>query len=65
MSKTLQTSSYITSKEAKKVLKVSDCHLAHMRMEGKLPFVKKGNAYMYETLGLDIELEKRKDINGD
>lgn len=40
---------YLTSKEAKKVLRVSDCHLAHMRMEGKLPFVKKGNAYIYET----------------
>lgn len=52
---------YLTSKEAKKVLKVSDCHLAHMRLEGKLPFVKKGNAYMYETMGLEIELEKRKD----
>ena len=36
-------------KKPKKVLKVSDCHLAHMRLEGKLPFVKKGNAYMYET----------------
>jgi len=63
MSKTLQTSSYITSKEAKKVLKVSDCHLAHMRTQGKLPFIKKGNAYMYETMGLDIELEKRKKVN--
>lgn len=64
MSKTLQTSSYITSKEAKKVLKISDCHLAHMRMEGKLPFSRKGNAYMYETIGLNIELEKRKKVNG-
>ncbi len=54
MSKTLQKSSYLTSKEAKKVLKVSDCHLAHLRMEGKLPFVKKGNAYMYETIGLEL-----------
>lgn len=60
----LPKNQYLTSKEAKKVLKVSDCHLAHMRVEGKLPFVKKGNAYMYETMGLDIELEKRKDVNG-
>lgn len=64
MSKTLQNLHYITSKEAKKVLKVSDCDLAHLRMEGKLPFVKKGNAFLYETIGLDIELEKRKDVNG-
>lgn len=47
MSKTLQNLAYITSKEAKKVLKVSDCNLVHLRMDGKLPFVKKGNAYMY------------------
>lgn len=48
MSALSQEQTYLTSKEAKKMLKVSDCHLAHMRMEGKLPFVKKGNAYMYE-----------------
>jgi hypothetical protein len=48
MSKTIDKS-YLTSKEAKKILKVSDCDLAHLRMDGKLPFVKKGNAYMYET----------------
>lgn len=64
MSKTIQNLTYITSKEAKKVLRVSDCHLAHMRVEGKLPYVKQGNAYMYETMGLDIELEKRKKVNG-
>lgn len=62
MSKTLQKSSYLTSKEAKKVLKVSDCHLAHMRMEGKLPFVKKGNAYMYETVGISNLQTKRTKI---
>ena len=39
---------YLTSKEAKKLLKISDCELAHMRVEGKLSYVKKGNAYMYE-----------------
>ena len=62
MSKTLQKSSYITSKEAKKVLKVSDCHLAHMRTQGKLPFIKKGNAYMYETMGLELtKLKLQKD----
>ncbi len=39
---------YLTSKEAKKVLKVSDCKLSHLRLEGKLPFIKKGNAFFYE-----------------
>ncbi|MBK6498231.1 MAG: helix-turn-helix domain-containing protein [Saprospiraceae bacterium] len=54
MSKTTENNVFLSSKEAKKMLKVSDCHLAHMRMEGKLPFVKKGNAYMYETIGLEL-----------
>lgn len=51
---------YVSSKEAKKILKVSDCQLAHLRMEGKLPFTKKGNAYLYEIEGLEKKLEKRK-----
>ncbi|MCB9310856.1 MAG: hypothetical protein H6567_12425 [Lewinellaceae bacterium] len=54
----LTKNQYLTSKEAKKMLKVSDCHLAHMRLEGKLPFVKEGNAYMYETMGLEILLSE-------
>jgi len=38
---------YYTSKEAKKILKVSDCKLMHLREEGKIKAVKKGNAFMY------------------
>lgn len=38
---------YLTSKEAKKELKVQDCDLAHIRNSGKLQFVKKGNSYLY------------------
>lgn len=38
---------YLTSKEAKKELKVQDCDLAHIRMSGKLRFIKKGNAFLY------------------
>lgn len=48
MSKTLQNLAYITSNEAKKVLQVSDCNLAHLKMEGKLPNVKKGNEYLFD-----------------
>lgn len=62
MSAESQERNYLTSKEAKKLLKVSDCHLAHMRLEGKLPFVKKMNAYMYETIGLELtKLKLQKD----
>lgn len=38
---------YYTSKEAKKILKVSDCKLMHLREEGKIMAVKKGRAFMY------------------
>ena len=38
---------WYTSKEAKQILKVSDCTLMHMRESGKLQFKKKGNAYFY------------------
>jgi hypothetical protein len=38
---------YLTSQEAKKVLKIQDCDLAHIRNSGKLKFTKKGNSYLY------------------
>lgn len=33
---------WLSSKEAKKVFKVSDCHLMHLRQAGKLQFRKEG-----------------------
>ncbi len=38
---------WLTSKEAKSVLKVSDCQLMHLRESGKLTFKKVGRAYYY------------------
>ncbi len=38
---------WLTSKEAKAILKVSDCHLMHMRLSGVLQFRKIGNRFMY------------------
>jgi len=35
------------STDAKKLLKVSDCKLMHLREEGILRAVKKGNAFLY------------------
>lgn len=64
MSKTLKEKPLLTSKEAKSILKISDCHLAHLRMEGKLPFVKKGNAFMYDQTGVNELIEKIKSVNG-
>jgi len=37
-----------TSKEFKQLLNVSDCELMHMRVSGKLKFVKKGNTFLYQ-----------------
>jgi hypothetical protein len=39
---------YLNSKETMKALKVSSCDLMHLRVSGKLKFIKKGNAYFYE-----------------
>ena len=47
---------YLTSKEAKKELKVQDCELAHIRNSGDLQFTKKGNSFMY----LKESIEKYK-----
>ena len=50
---------YLTSKEAKKELKVQDCDIAHIRNSGKLQFKKKGNSYLY----LKRSIEKHKTKN--
>ncbi|UZE96811.1 hypothetical protein [Alkalimarinus alittae] len=38
---------WCSSKDTKKVLKISDCELMHMRLAGNLEFKKSGNAYYY------------------
>jgi excisionase family DNA binding protein len=49
---------YYTSKEAKKILKVSDCKLMHLREEGKIKAVKKGRAFLYKTESLEYYMAK-------
>jgi hypothetical protein len=41
---------WYSSKEAKSILKISDCELMHRREAGKLIFVKKGNAFFYKLV---------------
>lgn len=55
----LNSVKYLTSKEAKKELKVQDCDLAHIRNLGNLQFIKKGNSYLY----LKESIEKYKTKN--
>lgn len=38
---------WCSSKETKKALHISDCELMHLRLAGKLEFIKKGNAFFY------------------
>ena len=38
---------WLTSKEGKVKLKISDCQLMHLRLEGKIEFMKKGRSFFY------------------
>lgn len=38
---------WLTSKETKSLLKISDCKLMHLRLEDKIEFKKVGTAYYY------------------
>jgi len=50
------TEQWLSSKEAKKVLKISDCQLMHLRLAGKLQFRKAGNRFFY-LLPNELEFE--------
>ncbi len=38
---------WLTSKDAKVLLKITDCELMHIRLRGEIKFKKVGNAYFY------------------
>lgn len=38
---------WLTSKEIKSLLKISDCKLMHLRLEGKIEFKKVGRTFLY------------------
>ena len=40
---------WLRSDEARKVMQVSTCDLAHLRQGGKIAFRKAGNAYLYSA----------------
>ncbi len=40
---------WLRSDEARKVMQVSTCDLAHLRLGGKIAFRKAGNAYLYSS----------------
>jgi len=46
-------SNWVTSKEAMKMAKIQSCDLMHYRIQGKLEFEKRGNAYFYSKKSLE------------
>lgn len=38
---------WLTSNKTKSLLKISDCKLMHLRLEGKIEFKKEGRDYLY------------------
>ena len=53
MSKPDKPDGWLTSKEAEKALRADSCKLMHLRLEGRLHFQKKGNAFMYAKADVD------------
>ena len=47
-----KTVKWLTSGEVRKALRISTCDLAHMREQGVVRAIKRGNAYLY--LGEDV-----------
>jgi hypothetical protein len=42
-----QTSQWLNSKDTMRQLKISSCHLMHMRQAGKIKYKKQGNRFWY------------------
>ena len=51
---------WLTSAEVRKVLKISTCDLAHLRVDGTVRTEKQGNAYYYPTK--DVESLRRRKL---
>jgi phage terminase large subunit len=54
---------WISSKDVLKVAEIKSCDLMHYRIQGKLEFKKRGNAFLYskdsvENLHLLLEFKK-------
>ncbi|MBB1361053.1 hypothetical protein H5125_02630 [Shewanella sp. SR44-4] len=42
-----KTSQWLNSKDTMRLLKISSCHLMHMRQAGKIKHKKQGNSFWY------------------
>ena len=52
----LKGKDYIPTKDVKEILKIQDCDVMHLRLSGKIKFIKKGNGFFY--LRSDVEKQK-------
>jgi hypothetical protein len=44
---------WLSSKDAQKSAKIKSCDLMHYRVQGKLEFEKRGNAYFYSMKSIE------------
>lgn len=51
---------WLSSKEAQKNANIKGCDLMHFRVQGKLEFEKKGNAYLYSKESVEKIKRPRK-----
>lgn len=49
MKKEINIPEWLKSKEVMKTLKIRACDVMHLREEGKLNFIKQGNAFLYSA----------------
>ncbi|WP_282148400.1 hypothetical protein [Algibacter lectus] len=53
MSNNKENKLWVSSKDAMKTTKIKSCDLMHYRIQGKLEFEKRGNAYFYSKKSLN------------
>jgi hypothetical protein len=51
---------WLKSAEAMKTLKIQACDLMHLRLEGKLDFIKQGNAFLYSQESIVKNVKDQK-----
>jgi hypothetical protein len=49
----IKSQNWLSSKDAQKSTKIKSCDLMHFRLQGKLKFEKRGNAYFYTKESLE------------
>lgn len=56
----MQIEEWLKSNEVLKVLKIKSCELMHLRIDKKLDFIRRGNAYLYSKSSVLIRKNNAK-----